>query len=155
MQTGVNIGGVYQHLFNNGLLLDLGLNLDSKAVKASADGEYLKRTALGLKTPIHIGYMYHINNDFSIFATGGTYFTIGLSGEYKGRDVDGETDTVDLYESGSGDKRFEMGLGVKVGVEFIRHIQVSLGYDYGLTKLNKDGDDLKNRTINLSVAYIF
>lgn len=155
MQTGVNIGAVYQHLFSNGLLLDLGLNLDSKAVKASADDGYAKRTALGLKTPIHIGYLYNINNDFAIFATGGTYFTIGLSGEYKVRDIDGDSETLDLYESGNGDKRFEMGIGMKVGVEFIRHIQVSLGYDYGLTKLNKYGDDLKNRTINLSVAYIF
>lgn len=154
--VGFDMGAKYQLHFNSGLFLDFGLGLDYKNIKLSESGLTLERKALGLQMPIHLGYMYNINDSFAIFGSAGPYMTIGLSGEYKGSlDALDTEESIDLYEKDSGDDRFEAGLGLKVGVQFIKHIQVSLGYDFGLTELNEYSDGLKNRTINLGVAYMF
>lgn len=151
MATGFDLGAKYQLHFNSGLFLDFGLGFDYKNIKNKALGITIERQALGLQVPIHVGYMYNINDSFAVFGSAGPYMTIGMSGKYKITDEVSE----DLYESESGDERFEVGLGAKVGVQFIKHIQVSLGYDFGLTELNEYTDGLKNRTLTFGVAYIF
>ena len=151
MATGFDLGAKYQLHFNSGLFLDFGLGLNYKNIKNKALGITIERQALGIQLPVHVGYMYNINDSFAVFGSAGPYMTIGMSGKYK---MTGEV-SEDLYESGSGDDRFEAGLGAKVGVQFIKHIQVSLGYDFGLTELNSDSDGLKNRTLNVGVTYIF
>lgn len=52
-------------------------------------------------------------------------------------------------------RRFDLMAGAGVGLEIIKHINVSLGYDHGL--LDRDGSARKAHTglVKLGVAYIF
>ncbi len=52
--------------------------------------------------------------------------------------------------------RFDAGLGVGAKAE-LGKISVGLGVDYGLTTINKNTEDGKNRNVNasLSVGYKF
>jgi hypothetical protein len=53
-------------------------------------------------------------------------------------------------------KRFDVGIGAKIGAEFAKHYQISLGYDHGLNNVFKDTDESsKNRNFTVSVAYMF
>ena len=51
--------------------------------------------------------------------------------------------------------RFDWGLGFRAGTEIARHIQLSIGYDWGMKNINKSGVDNKNRTFVASCAYMF
>lgn len=161
MDSGVLIGGKWQHFFGENLFTDLGLGFDGRELKYKPKVGYgeIKRTQFSLNVPIHLGYMHHFNNTVAIYGAAGPYFNIGLFGQYKlkGTDDFGDYDEgdQDLYESGSGDKRFEAGLGFRVGVQLINHIQISAGYDLGLTKLNKHVSEFQNRTFTLGIAYMF
>lgn len=57
-------------------------------------------------------------------------------------------------EDGGGMKRFDLGLGLKFGVEFCKKIQVAFGYDWGLID-NADHIDNKNRNMMISLSYMF
>ena len=51
--------------------------------------------------------------------------------------------------------RFDWGLGFRAGTEIARHVQLSIGYDWGMKNINKSGVDSKNRTFVASCAYMF
>jgi len=57
-------------------------------------------------------------------------------------------------EDGGGMKRFDLGLGLKFGVEFCKKFQVAFGYDWGLID-NADHIDNKNRNMMISLSYMF
>ena len=67
--------------------------------------------------------------------------------------MDGKIDNV-FDEDGGGMKRFDLGLGLKFGVEFCKKIQVAFGYDWGLID-NADHIDNKNRNMMISLSYMF
>lgn len=125
-----------------------------------------------LEIPVHIGYKYAINENFSIFGNVGPYAAIGVFGKMKakvdlsnaGGNIDWEKwgiDPNELKGEGSenifgsdGMKRFDLGLGLKAGVEFNKKYQVSIGYDWGLLE-TIDNSDLKNRNLMISLSYMF
>jgi hypothetical protein len=121
-----------------------------------------------LYIPIHIGYKYALNNDVAFFGNVGPYFGIGLFGKEKlaTENYDATTGalltttTTDVHDhvfADSAMKRFDFGVGIKVGAEFINHIQLALSYDFGLTKtqtsLHPYGG--KNSTFRFSYTYLF
>ena len=77
---------------------------------------------------------YAVNDDFALFGSAGPYIAVGLFGKAKAK-VDG--DLVDLVEFGGnsasedifgddGFKRFDFGLGLKAGVEFLSLIHIDV-----------------------------
>lgn len=116
-------------------------------------GSELTRTSYYLDIPIHIGYKYPFIHGVSLYASVGPYVGVGLlgkeethSGTYK--------ESVDLYETGSGDKRFDFGMGFRVGAELGNHFQLGFGYDWGFIKSSVD-DDSQNRNLLFSLSYLF
>lgn len=124
-----------------------------------------KSNAYYLDIPIHLGYKHTVNNDFSLFGEFGPYFAIGLFGD---------TDTASEYgeESESHStfdefKRFDFGLGLRIGAEIKQKYSLSLGYDFGLLNCwnsNYWGDEdedidlvntVKNRNFYISLGYKF
>lgn len=160
--------GVYA---NAGALLSLkGASLDWGDL---ANG---KSNAYYLEIPIHLGYQYAINENFSIFGEFGPYFAFGLFGktDASGLDWDGNGEmitTSDSHNTFDEFKRFDFGLGLRFGAEFKQKYSLSIGYDFGLTNCwNKDyefgeEDDygetidlvnkVKNRNLYISLGYIF
>lgn len=51
-------------------------------------------------------------------------------------------------------KRFDLGLGLKTGVEFNQRHQVAISYDWGLLE-TIDNSDWKNRNLMISFSYMF
>ena len=61
---------------------------------------------------------------------------------------------VDNVFSDGGMRRFEIGVGVKAGLEFMDHYRLSVGYDIQLNSMVK-GDDYYNQVVSVSVGYMF
>lgn len=159
-RIGFHVGVVGSYGFSNefngayanaGALISLkGGQLDYGSIlKANLDAYYLE-------IPIHIGYKHSLSENFAIFGEFGPYIGIGLFGKSK-IESKGESISVDTFSEDGGVKRFDMGLGFKLGVEINKHIPISVGYDFGLANINNDNDggSIKNSNLTISIGYKF
>lgn len=163
-----------------GLYMDFGLMLSSHGGKSryyyngiytSSDGEKPDKPTSGftaeykctpyyLNIPVHIGYKFSVGRNVSLFVNAGPYFNIGLFGKAK-ETITPDKGTATTKETAGNvfsDKmlnRFDWGLGFRAGTEIARHVQLSIGYDWGMKNVNKVGVDNKNRTFVASCAYMF
>lgn len=108
-----------------------------------------------LEIPIHIGYRYMLNSGkVGFFGSVGPYFGVGLFGENKVSKGDVKS-TPDTFSS-DGLKRFDFGVGVRVGVSMFNHYRIYLGYDWGLIDVAKaSGNNINNRNFYVGAAYMF
>lgn len=157
----------------NGLYTNAGLLVSQKGAKLDlGDLGKVKLNAYYLELPIHIGYKYNLNEDFSLFGEFGPYFAFGLGGKHKVTELDfdyegNETYNEYSYNTFDSMKRFDAGLGFRIGAEFKQKYTISLGYDFGLVNTWKgnsenaedDGLDLtsscKNKNFTISIGYKF
>ncbi|RGN39293.1 porin family protein [Bacteroides oleiciplenus] len=138
-----------------GVYLDFGALLSLKGAKVNYGSYDIKYNPCYLEVPVHMGYKYAVNENFAVFGNVGPYLAIGLFGKAKsdGSGVENISENV-FDEDGGGMKRFDLGLGLKFGVEFCKKYQVAFGYDWGLID-NADHIDNKNRNLMLSLSYMF
>lgn len=113
-----------------------------------------------LSIPVHVGYKFPAGRNVNLFINAGPYFNIGLFGKAKETITpdNGKATTYTKADNVFSDKmqeRFDWGLGFRAGVEIVRHIQLGIGYDWGMKNINNDGVDGKNRTFVASCAYMF
>ena len=159
-RIGFHVGVVGSYGFSNefngayanaGALISLkGGQLDYGSIlKANLDAYYLE-------IPIHIGYKHSLSENFAIFGEFGPYIGIGLFGKSK-IESEEESISVDTFSEDGGVKRFDMGLGFKLGVEINKLIPISVGYDFGLANINNDNDggSIKNSNLTISIGYKF
>lgn len=110
------------------------------------------------EVPIYIGYKHSVNETTRLFASIGPYFAMGLYGSTKFEDADIKNDNEgNLFNNGTY-KKFDFGLGAKIGAEINNRWQFALGYEMGLIKPTDykwKTFNLKNRTLALSAAYMF
>ena len=113
-----------------------------------------------MEIPVHIGYKYAVNDNFSLFANAGPYIAIGLFGKAKitadGSLVDGGS-KISESENVFGDdgfKRFDLGLGLKAGIEISKKYQFSIGYDFGFIEA-EELMGCKNRNLMISLGLMF
>lgn len=183
-QSGFHVGvkgelGLPQ--VTKGLYMDFGLMLSSHGWKSPgyyyngnynpATGEKPDKPSSGytsdnkctpyyLNIPLHIGYKFSVGRNVSLFVNAGPYFNIGLFGKTK-ETITPDKGTATTKETAGNvfsDKmlnRFDWGLGFRAGTEIARHVQLSIGYDWGMKNINKVGMDNKNRTFVASCAYMF
>ena len=156
-----------------GVYLEFGGLLTSKGAKFNYGSLVnLKLNPYYLEIPVHMGYKYVINENFAVFGNAGPYAAIGVFGKIKakadlssaGGNIDWEEwgiDPSDLKGEGSENifgkdkmKRFDLGLGIKTGVEFNQKYQVAISYDWGLLE-TIDDSDWKNRNLMISFSYMF
>ncbi len=170
---GFNVGARMEYLFRttpSRAYLDAELGLMKLGWKGSSNGDYYysdyykdetnaqfknwKATmdAYYLHLPIHIGYRWAFSKACALYVDAGPYFSLGLFGKGKVKDLDNkkttEADTFDQI------RRFDWGLGARLGVEVADHYRIGIGYDYGLQKLSKYGND-KNNNFTISIGYMF
>lgn len=140
-----------------------------------------KTKANFLDIPIHLGYKYAINDKVSVFGEVGPYFAIGLFGKSEevfieglGQDMEQTTTKVNTFDTM---KRFDVGAGLKFGIEFNRKYSLAIGYDWGFINLydkkaNADTGDfgesgfdedytldltpsIKSKNLSVSIGYKF
>lgn len=171
-KTGFNVGVKGEWGLPNvskGLYVDFGLLLSSQGWESSGYYDNQKKQNMQwkgnpyfLNIPIHIGYKFALGNNTTLFVHVGPYIGIGLFGKNKlvTETEAGEKATITLADNVFSDKqaeRFDWGIGGKVGVEFAKHIQVAVGYDWGLKNLKTSSNpvDFKNKVFSVSCAYLF
>lgn len=108
----------------------------------------------------------------AVFGEAGPYVAVGLFGKISSSvDFMGEIEGEKLNTFDSM-KRFDIGAGLKFGVEVLQKYTLSIGYDWGFMNLAKDadaedewsdedyGDDelnssLKSKNLTISIGYKF
>lgn len=171
-KTGFNVGVKGEWGLPNvskGLYVDFGVLLSSQGWESSGYYDNQKKQNMQwkgnpyfLNIPIHIGYKFALGHNTTLFVHVGPYIGIGLFGKNKlvTETEAGEKATITLADNVFSDKqveRFDWGIGGKVGVEFAKHIQVAVGYDWGLKNLKTSSNpvDFKNKVFSVSCAYLF
>lgn len=144
-KIGFNAGVRGEYNFTEDMYLGVGLGYSHKGAKE----DDLKISAGYIEIPVHFGYRMGLTDKISAFGEFGPYFGIGVAGKWK---FDGE-DLGDFFGDDEA-KRFDMGLGLRAGVEFMQKYQVHIGYDFGLMKLY-DEDKNRNGNFTLGVSYMF
>lgn len=164
----------------NGVYVNAGAVFSMKGCKQDyGDLGGAKTKANFLDIPIHMGYRYNINNDFSIFGEVGPYFSFGLFGKTKTEELDSDgfgdwSMTEYSYNTFGKDglKRFDVGAGLRFGVELKHKYSLAIGYDWGFIDLyNQMGIDesgeyedgtsfdltpkMKTKNLTISIGYKF
>jgi len=104
-----------------------------------------------ISIPIRLAYSMEVAPFAKVFGYAGPLFSIGMTSKAKV-----SSGTVDLYSYGNDWKRYDMKLGIGIGADFIKHIRVTLGFDWGL--LDRCDDDAYNfhtHYFHTGIAYLF
>lgn len=116
-----------------------------------------------LELPIHAGFSFGLSDKLALNVGLGPYFGVGLGGKVKIKDVYVDLDNVESVEKRSYDvygkndfKRFEVGADARIGLEFMRHYNVSVGYQFQFN----DRDAIhfgvgKAQTFSINLGYRF
>lgn len=121
---------------------------------------YWTMSNYSITVPFNVGYKCALSNNLSLFTAVGPYFDLGLTGTCK-KYTQGSGSTRSEIKTSTNvykDKlfnRFHMGAEVKVGLDIATHYQVSLSFSHSLTHLQKNSNEMKNRSLQLGFAYMF
>ena len=140
-KLGFNAGLTLDYNIMGDLYLLSGLELTTKGAKESYKDEYEDYTVtinpMYLQIPIHVGYKFELSEGMKFVVNAGPYFAYGLGGKIKTKE-DGITGSIDIFKDQDidgfnikGMKRFDLGIGVGLGLEF-GALKFGLGYDLGL-----------------------
>ena len=138
----------------DGLYANAALLLSLKGGKVVFDSNSSTLTSpCYLEAPVHVGYMYPITGNVDLFGELGPYFAFGLFGTSKTVLVGAASSTTGYF--GSSTRRFDLGVGARIGARFLSQYSFSLGYDYGLARLYNDDTQSRNYNLYLSFGYDF
>ena len=174
IKPGFHAGVALDLEFVTDISLQTGLYFTSKGGEYTTDilsgvgkTEY-EVTANYMQLPIHLAYKMDITSDTRLFVHAGPYMAYGISGKrnIKTLDLDNNPDDflgkqeIDTFDKRHGYKRWDMGVGLGVGVEFKR-IVIDLGWDMGLMKAARNIEgvsgaykpNIKNHSAYLSIGY--
>lgn len=100
----------------------------------------VRSDAYYVEFPIHVGYKFAVNDSFAVFGDAGPYLGVGLFGSTHaiGDDNKEYFESEIVFDEA---KRFDFGVGLRVGVEFFKRYSFSVGYDWGLLDSNTDAVD--------------
>ena len=116
-----------------------------------------------IDVPIHVGYTYGVNDDYNFFISAGPMLSFGIFGKDKYDDLvfndknekyDKVTEKSDIFSDEGGWKRFDLGLGFKIGCEFFESYVISLGYDWGLLDVTKY-NSAQSQNFQVALMYLF
>lgn len=152
VSTELGLPSIHRNMYINSTLL-----LTQKGGKSN-DLDNLKINACYLELPIHIGIKQKLSGKFTLFEEAGPYLAWGLSGKTKADSYSSYSGEQDGYKyntfSKSGLKRWDFGLGLKVGTEYMNHVRLAWGMDFGLMEVTKSSN-AKNFNTYFAASYLF
>lgn len=113
-----------------------------------------------LQLPLYIGFGGQLNPVIRGFVETGPYFAVGIYGKDKGSSYSGGPDyrhswDNDFFsEANDNPRRFEPGWGIRIGLDIIRHVRVTAGYEIGLTEV-WDKSSNRNTSFSVGLGYTF
>lgn len=104
-----------------------------------------------IELPVYGLYHYPLGESGSIYAGLGPYFAYGIGGKVKSQGFSENT----FGENNGGYKKFDAGLGFKVGYEFNAGLYMDISYELGLANIAYASTDVKShmRNASLNVGY--
>jgi hypothetical protein len=114
-----------------------------------------------LELPVNLLYKIQVAPGTKIYAGGGPYLGYGLSGttinhltgsqtsDYTGGVKFGSDEAKDDY------KALDYGVNFTAGVELLKHFTIDLNYGLGLKNISWSPGSAENRSLALSVGYLF
>lgn len=127
-KVGMSFGwkGEYMLPGAMGTFVNFGLDVTQKGAKYQTSEGDVKQNAFYFSLPIHAGYRYNILEDLGIFADFGPYFAAGFASNnhWFGKDK-------------SDARRFDIGLGFRVGTEYNDHLSLTFGFDWGMADYHR------------------
>lgn len=113
-----------------------------------------------LVLPIHAGYKFNVANNIQLFAAVGPYIGVGLGGNDKIKAFSGSNSESEYIRNVFGDdgpmRRFQVGFDARIGVEFLKHYIVSVGYDYQFNNMSSiSGVKYHGQSFSVNLGYRF
>lgn len=103
-----------------------------------------------IEVPVHYGYAYRLDGDWTLLGETGPYVALGVGGRYRW----GDESTKFFSNKDFGDpNNFDLGWGFGAGAIFQQRHQVKIGFDFGL--INMTDDLLQNRNLMIGYTYFF
>ena len=104
-----------------------------------------------IEIPVHYGYAWYLNSDFTIMGETGPYFALGLGGTAR---PDGETiiGSHSFFKSHDA-SRWDVGWGLQCSLLYDQQWQVHVAYDWGFKNLNKTF--LQNNGLSVGITLYF
>lgn len=177
---GFHLGGVMEYSINESMAIQPELQFIQNGGKFETSdisdfediiGEELPEGFAGkitqtirvsqIQLPINFKYTFDLG-EHKLFALVGPYLGYGISGKHKakvtasfeGESASEESESIDIYKDLA--KRFDLGLGLGIGMAFNNKYTVSIGYQLGLANLGKqDKTTIKSNNLMFSVGYFF
>ena len=127
-------GTVVQANLPAGFYVVSGVEYTAKGAKARAEnGTMTSFSPHYLQVPVRLGYEVGVLPEVNLQFSAGPYFAYGIAGKAK---IEGEKISM-FGEDGLNYDRQDFGVGVGVGVEFLRIATVTLGCDFGLKDISR------------------
>lgn len=162
-RIGFRVGGRAEFPIDRGLGgaywdVEALLSLKGAIVEPARD---LRYNPYYLEIPVHFGFKHAFSKNFTLFASCGPYFAIGLFGKtnVKAGDITyysmsyDECPSENVFKHGNL-KRCDFGVGVNGGIELHKKYRLTLGYDYGMIE-NHNLDGICNRGFYVALGYMF
>jgi len=155
-KIGFTAGITFDYILSDPFFMRTGLEFAMKGAKYKKGEVDITVNPMYIQLPIHAGYKLPLAEGVNCSIHAGPYLAYGIAGKIKPKTItpgmgseDEETDFFGNKEDG-GNKKFDFGMGLGMGVEFGR-FEVGVGYDLGLVNISRD-NDAKLRTMNAYLA---
>jgi hypothetical protein len=136
--------------FMNNLRFMGGIEFASK--RSGDDGT--TTTLNYLQVPLYALYQTQLSKAGTVFGGLGPYFAYGIGGSTTSS-FNNQSSSFKSFDSTTGLKRFDAGLGLTAGYEIPNSFSFRLAYDFGLANIDRNsfGDKAQNRGISLNIGY--
>lgn len=104
-----------------------------------------------IELPVHYGYAWAIDRDWTVMAETGPYFAFGLGGTSR-PDDESILDSHSFFNHYDA-SHFDFGWGVQVSALFDQQWQLHVGYDWGFKNMNEAF--LQNNGLNVGLTLYF
>ena len=111
-------------------------------------GDYYYTTHY-IEIPIHYGYAWMIDADWTITAETGPYLAVGLGGTERPESKIGRSSRT--FFNGCNASRFDYGWGLQAGLLFEQQLMLNVGYELGFKNMNSTF--LQNRNFYIGLTY--
>lgn len=116
------------------------------------EGNYYRHE---LTFPINVRYSLEVSESLDVFAYAGPQFIIGLasSNAMSGK---GNSSSGNNFSGSEGEKHFNAGLGVGLGVDIAKSMRINVGYTIGmLNTVRSENISSKINTLQVGLALLF
>lgn len=116
------------------------------------EGSYYRHE---LTFPINVRYSLEVSESLDVFAYAGPQFIIGLasSNAMSGK---GNSHSGNNFSGSEGEKHFNAGLGVGLGVDIAKSMRINVGYTIGmLNTVRSENISSKINTLQVGLALLF